>query len=323
MQIGVLGINHKLANLRLRESLVKQLLSRMETGNHIYLATCNRVEIYFSSKDLAKTHSELLGLLCEEIEEEVAHKLYSYFGEDCFLHLAKVTAGLDSALLFETEIQGQVKRAYQKAAAEGVLCPELHFVFQKSLAVGKRVRSSFPTTKQMPDLSETLEKVASTVIGPLQQKRILFVGLSEINLKLAHALQVGRIEFCNRSQTKKALLRGQFVLHPLERLYCWQEYDISIFGTSCPHYLLEEALPPSRKHVMVDFGVPRNVHPALGKVPNLTLLNVDQMHSLIDRRRKGQAKRLAYIAAQQVTEAVLRYQRSYRVRRLHPLALVG
>src|SRR5436853_2688901 len=109
MRVGVVGINHKLADLKLREQLAITCLKRfgpsqsVHSDHHfIVLSTCNRTEVYFSSDDLAMTHSYLLSILRLDVDEEFDHKLYSYFGVDCFSHLAKVASGLDSAILAET-----------------------------------------------------------------------------------------------------------------------------------------------------------------------------------------------------------------------------
>src|SRR5262245_20986881 len=116
MKVGVVGINHKLADLKLREQLAKNcqkcfgsLRAVNEHHHFILLSTCNRTEIYFSSEDLTTTHTYLLSILRMEVEGEFDHKLYSYFGVDSFCHLTRVTLGLDSAIIGETEIQGQVK----------------------------------------------------------------------------------------------------------------------------------------------------------------------------------------------------------------------
>src|SRR3954466_9975105 len=106
MRVGVVGINHKLADLKLRETLAKACQRRFSAGNSLHgnhsfvlLSTCNRTEAYFTSYELAETHTYLLNILRQEVFEEFDHKLYSFFGSDCFAHLARVTAGLDSAII--------------------------------------------------------------------------------------------------------------------------------------------------------------------------------------------------------------------------------
>ncbi len=123
MRIGVVGINHRLAGLELRDSLARICQKkfgsdRITHSNHsfILLSTCNRTEVYFCSDNLPESHSYLINALRGDVSEDFDQKLYSFFGSDCFLHLCRVTAGLDSAIVAETEIQGQVKTAYEKAA---------------------------------------------------------------------------------------------------------------------------------------------------------------------------------------------------------------
>src|SRR6185503_11227665 len=112
MQIGVLGINHKSAEISRREQVAHACRIRVsrdceiaERYHCVVLSTCNRTEIYFSSDNLAEAHSALLNVLRGEIEIPFEHKLYSFFGFDCFMHLARVTSGLDSVIIAESEIQ--------------------------------------------------------------------------------------------------------------------------------------------------------------------------------------------------------------------------
>ena len=117
MRVGVVGINHKLADLQLREMLAKACQkqfhpSNLFHGKHAFclLSTCNRTEVYFSSEDLADTHSYLLNVLRSEVRVPFEHKLYSYFGYDCLSQAVRVTAGLDSAIIGETEIHVRFHR---------------------------------------------------------------------------------------------------------------------------------------------------------------------------------------------------------------------
>src|SRR3984957_2397898 len=149
MRVGVIGINAKSSELSLREHLAKatvklfgaEALDALQFG-FLFLSTCHRTEIYFSSLDLAATHSVILQLLRQEIDLPFEHNLYSYFGDECFTHLAKVVAGLDSVILGEGEIQRQVKRAYETAQVYRKLPAPLHFLFQKSFKIAKELRSS-------------------------------------------------------------------------------------------------------------------------------------------------------------------------------------
>ena len=114
-------------------------------------------DLTFSSTDLGtSTHTYLLSILRTEVEEEFDHKLYSYFGVDCFSHLTRVTLGLDSAIIGETEIQGQVKLAYENTSDYHALPEALHFLFQKALGISKKLRSELQLGRGMPNLEHAI-----------------------------------------------------------------------------------------------------------------------------------------------------------------------
>ncbi|MCC5832140.1 MAG: hypothetical protein JJU12_03760 [Chlamydiales bacterium] len=328
MRIGVLGINHKSADLRLREKLAKACRRRFASENslhasysYVLLSTCNRTEIYFSSPDLAQTHTLLLAILRGEVEEEFEHRVYSYFGGDCFFHLACVTAGVDSALIGETEIQGQVKRAYEDAASIRPLSRELHFLFQKSLKIGKDVRTREDLSKGLPTLEEAIFQAAENLLGNLERREILFVGLSEINHKIfVRFKQKGfrKITFCNRSHDKAAKVaqREDVKLLAWEEFERWSEFDLAIFGTTCPDFLVSEAPSVCKIKLVIDLSVPRNVDPQLGRQEGITLLNVDQLNRVIDRRRRIKAAQIGRLETHVIARAVERQVSLFKLKEL-------
>jgi glutamyl-tRNA reductase len=299
MRVGVVGINHKLADLKLREMLAKACQRRFGPGqstqeNHTFvlLSTCNRTEVYFSSEDLASTHTYLLSILRNEVEQEFDQKLYSYFGQDCFLHLSRVTAGLDSAIIAETEIQGQVKNAYESAVEYATLPPEVHYLFQKSLTIGKKVRSKLQMRRGLPDLEDAILNTGMHLFEEPHKAKILFVGASEINLKVIGFLkekQFPDITLCNRSLNHAQMVAEQFQLDILawDKLQNWHDYDWIIFGTKSPEYVIQEQHIPVHQisqKLVIDLCVPRNVEPKLGRHPNVTLLNIDQINRSLRNR---------------------------------------
>lgn len=331
MQIGVIGVNHKSADLALREKLAKACRRRFcpEQSIHadlsyVLLSTCNRSEIYFSSKDLAETHSYLLGILRQEIEEEFEHRIYSYFGADCFFHLARVTSGIDSAIIGETEIQGQVKQAYETACNFRRLSSEIHFLFQKCLKIGKTVRTHASLSQGLLTLEEAICHAGTALLGNLKQCRILFVGLSEINHKIFISFKekgFQNITFCNRSYEKASLIaeKESIQLLPWERVYEWSDYDVAIFGTKYPDFLI------TREHVkdnfasrrlVIDLSVPRNVDPKIGRLKKVTVLNVDQLNRLIDRKQKLKAAEIARIETQFIAKGVDKQVMIYKLKEL-------
>ncbi len=313
MRVGVLGINHKLADLKLREmlALVCQRsfspANSSHEGHHlVLLSTCNRTEVYFSSDELADTHSYLLNILRSEVKENVEQKLYSFFGYDCFLHLARVTAGLDSAVIAETEIQGQVKGAYEFASDFLKLPSELHYLFQKSLKIGKHVRSNLSLRRGLPDLEHALYSAGAHFFAKQEAPKILFVGASEINRKLLIHLKykaAGAITICNRTLAVADAWAEQYGIERLEwqRLSDWHTYDWIIFGTKSAYPLINSNSIPAtmdKQKLIVDLAVPRNVDPALSRDRRITLLNIDQINRSLRIRRRRMIDNLIQVEAQ-------------------------
>lgn len=272
LNVGVLGINFKTADLGLREGIARGAQSlggeRALFFAHpaVLLSTCNRTEIYFSADDLAAAHSDLLAFLRNLVDVPFEHRLYSYFGIDCFAHLCRVAAGLDSAIVAETEIQRQVRVAYSQARQ---LPSCLHYIFQKALKVGKVIRNHHGLERGGPTLYGTLWQMAEW-----KNKRILLVGYSEINRGFASFLMHKGIEgfsLCTRNPASVDL-EG---VHIYDRtiLARWQEYDLLVCASQANHFLIT-GLGDAR-HCIFDLSVPRNVDPAVGRTA--TLYNIDQL----------------------------------------------
>jgi glutamyl-tRNA reductase len=298
MRVGVIGINHKLADLKLREDLAKACHRRFSMGQRlqnnqacVLLSTCNRTEVYFCSEDLPQVHSYLLSVLRHEINEDFDQRLYSYFGHDCFQHLCRVTAGLDSAIVAETEIQGQVKMAYETAAEYADLPSELHYLFQKALKIGKKVRSDLPWRAGLPDLEHSIFNAGFTCFSNLKQSKVLCVGASDINKKIISFLKnkrLSNITLCNRSLGHAQEIAKDYGIALLDwnHINEWHHYDWIIFGTKSPDYIITKKHIPSHisMKLIVDLSVPRNVDPQINQDSRITLLNIDQLnHTLKDR----------------------------------------
>lgn len=323
MLIGIIGINHKLADLKLRELLAQACqrlfggegLTKTHPSDHsfVLLSTCNRTEIYFSSHELSAAHSYLLEKLRSDVHQEFDQKLYTYFGKDCLRHLVRVTAGLDSAILAETEIQGQVRHAYETAATHHSLPHELHFLFQKALKIGKQVRAELPMGRGRPHLAEGVLQVATTFFTCPSQARLLLIGASEINLKILAILQrkgFKRIALCNRSApTAKALAqRHSLDFLPWEQLVNWPLYDWVICGTKAPKpILLPEHLSvwPQQRSLLIDLSVPRNIDPQVSLSSERTLLNIDDINHRLKSRSLELATQLEH-AERLIEESTLR-----------------
>lgn len=304
MRVGVIGVNHKLADLKLRERFAKICQQRFSSGKSAHgkhtlllLSTCNRTEVYFSSDDLTDTHSYIINILRRDLhdtEEAFDQKLYSYFGHACFKHLARVTSGLDSAIVAETEIQGQVKAAYQACADWQLLPSEMHFLFQKALKIGKRIRTELGLGRDMPNLEHAILNAGYHMFGNPEKLKVLFVGASEINCKILLFLKskgFRSLTLCNRTfdTAKRIAEKHQVNLLEWERLASWPGYDIAVFGTKSPEYLVRKQDIENEEfadRLLIDLCVPRNVDPKLGRDPRITLLNIDQINRSLKIRKQ-------------------------------------
>ncbi len=304
MQIAVLGINYKCADVSLREKIAKYLALAHDFP-HVMLTTCNRCEIYYSTSDLSGTHSELLGLLKGSIYSEFEHRLYAYFNTDCFVHLAKVTAGLDSAIRGETEIQGQVKVAYERSILAKTASLELHFLFQKALHLAKYVRTTMPLS------GDLLKEVVLDLCYPYRDKKILFIGLSEINRPLIRACKKdSEVFLMNRSNEKSVIFAKEEGIYSIP-WGSFKGYDVLIFGTSAGKWLMR-SYDFDKQSLILDLSVPRNVDPTLIQVVNL--INIDQINAIAASKTHFIHPREELIAA-----LSLQYIEAFRKRRIAKL----
>jgi len=298
MHIGVLGISEKTAAIDIREQFSlackKRLSWESEIAERLHivlLSTCNRTEIYFSADNLAEAHSELLQLLREEIDLPFEHKLYSYFGCDCFFHLALVTAGLDSVILAESEIQRQVKVAYEQAALHYLLPSGMHYLFQKSLKAGKEMRTRFSLCDVQMSLEKLLFQMSNHFFQDLSKLSLLFIGNSEINRKAIRFFQrkgARQITLCTRSphSAKEMAEKEGITLLGWDELSRWQEFPLVICGTSVPHYIVAHPKEGLQTRLLFDLSLPRSVDPELARHPQLVLMNMEMLNALLESRQE-------------------------------------
>lgn len=291
MDIGIIGVNYKSADLSFRESLIKNLKNMhfnpfFYPFSRVVLSTCNRFEIYFHSPSLTETHSHLLHDFTKEFNQKSRYKLYSYFGKDCFEHLAKVTTGLDSAILAETEIQGQVKTAYLKAHENKTCSKDLHFLFQKSLKIGKEMRSRLPIQKNNPDLIQMVIDLKENLRSVQESPKLLFVGASRINQQIIKRIDKKKYQvyLTNRTQEKGKLLADKLQVKYLswDLLSTWDSFDGVVLAThSHDHLIHPKSDFVKSSKLIIDLGVPRNASPKFALDHGVKLLNIDQINKMV------------------------------------------
>lgn len=312
MYVGIVGINHKSSSLSLRETLARAFEKVFAKRQGVLLSTCNRTEFYFCARSLAESQIEILALLRGEIEGNFEHALYSYFGKDCFHHLGKVVSGVDSAIFGESDIQRQVKLAYEKGKGHWELPHEIHYLFQKALKIGKEMRSSFLLANKEIPLPIVIQSILEKNQKPIEETNFLFVGNSQINKKLISYFQhrgARGLTLCTR-MTEGAFPEVNLVNWSI--LEKWDHFDAVICGTMHPTHVLEKEKRPFMDTLLFDLSVPRNIDPSLGTHPNLKLYNIDQIGKLAQKKRG--AKEIA-LCENVIEKAVRRQMELFKERK--------
>jgi glutamyl-tRNA reductase len=318
LKVGVIGLNHKTADLSLREAMAKGAAA-LAGKNAIFfphpivlLSTCNRTEIYFGGTDLADVHSDLLRALRRQIPASFEHRLYSYFGIDCFVHLGTVTAGLDSAIVAETEIQRQVKLAYAQAAQICRLSSCMHYVFQKSLKMGKFIRNHLEIDRKSSPLFQAIWHLAG------EKRRILLVGHSEVNRNFAHfLLQRGIRNFSLVTQNPDSVCIPGAVAFGREELAEWHKYDLIVCAASSDRYLLFGE--GRADQIIFDVSVPRNVDP---KIRGVKLYNIEELNQWIETRRTLELDKVEE-SLELLRQETIRTAKRYKEKLLRTLHALG
>jgi glutamyl-tRNA reductase len=312
-ELLALGISHKTAPLELRErvaltegraaGLLNELVEARATHEAAAISTCNRTELYLAAADAVGAESLALGVLAREAgtpPTELVGHLYSRRGGDAALHLFRVTAGLDSMIVGEAEIQGQVKRAYELALVEGATGPILNRLFRGALAAGKRARSETGITQRGVSVPSVAVELAQRARGDLSSRTVLVVGAGETAELTARALAARGVEpafIANRRYDRAIGLAQRFggravrfedLPEQMERA------DIVVASTSSPHHVIErEALAEvmrarsRRPLLLIDLAVPRDIHPDCRFVEGASLHDMDDLQLLVERNASG------------------------------------
>lgn len=275
----VIGSNFHQQLLDERERLQHCFVALAGCNNAVIVATCNRNEIYLHTTTPEHTVKAIFSFITQQYPN-FASQAYVYEDGQCFHHLARVTSGLDSAMVGESHIQHQVKEAYTTALTNGKLHPELHYIFQKSLHIGKMVRTKWPHLFHSDSLPETILLLAREFFhGKLPPP--LFIGASKINRSIAARLPASLCyTVTNRTMRHLHNVSSATSTLPWEQLpQRWQEYSWIISGVKCPHKLLPEHIGPKADRLLIDLSVPRTIHPSAdGHV-----YNIDELAALWKR----------------------------------------
>jgi glutamyl-tRNA reductase len=312
MSLYALGLNHQTAPLAVRERVVfhverlREALTEFKRGlgsEAAILSTCNRTELYFSGEQ-PDAAAQWLAHYHQFGPSELAPYLYTLPRENAVRHAFRVASGLDSMVLGEPQILGQMKEAARAAQSAGTLGTVLHKLFQRSFAVGKEVRSTTRIGASSVSMAAAAVKLAARIFPSLREQNVLFIGAGEmIELCATHfaAQAPARLAVANRTAERAERLAHRFNGHALELRTLGEhlhEYDIvvSCTASSLPILgkgLVERALRARRRRpmFMVDLAVPRDIEPEAGELDDVFLYTIDDLSQVVsenlDARRSA------------------------------------
>ncbi len=338
LPVVVIGLSHKTAPVEVRErfassaDVLPQVLSRLaaraELDEAMFLSTCNRVEVIGLPK-LDGTSEQAARLASHAIREtlrdhigasnveELRSYLYERTGEDAVRHVFRVAASLDSMVLGEPQILGQVKDAYDAAVAAGALRSHLSRCVSRAFSVAKRVRTETQLGAGTVSISSVAVDLAKRIFGDLSDRTVLLVGAGEMAEAAAKSLgqQARAIRICNRSFERAASLASHFnaTAAPIEQLE--EELvmsDVVVASTSSKTFVITRDLVKrvmkrrkGRTLFFVDIAVPRNVDPTIHThVDNAYVYDVDDLQSEVAENMKSRQAEVA--AAEKIVDAELR-----------------
>jgi glutamyl-tRNA reductase len=308
-ELLALGASHKTAPLPLREKLalpdgrasrvLAELVDHEAVHEAVAISTCNRTELYLVTADSVEAENAALGILSRQSglrPTELLGAIYSLRGPEAVEHLFSVTGGLDSMIVGEAEVQGQVKRSYELALVEGVTGPVSNRLFRDALASGKRVRSETAITRSSVSVSSVAVQLAADFLGDLSRRRVVVIGAGENAELTARALAERGVEalFVANRRYERALELAQrfsgravsFDDLPVEL----ERADIVVASTGAPHQILgrEElefvaASRLGRPLVLLDLAVPRDIDPGVRDCPGIALYDMDDLQQAVAR----------------------------------------
>jgi glutamyl-tRNA reductase len=339
MSIVLVGLNHKTAPVEVREKLafteeactegLKSLVDGDIVQEGLIVSTCNRVEVVTSVKGV--NEREGLDRIAEFLSSErsVPHNsfqshLYSHADDSAVRHLFRVASSLDSMVVGEPQVLGQVRRAYSLAVAAGTAGRVLNRLVHRAFHVAKRVRTETGIAASAVSISYMAVELGRKIFGSLNNQTVLLIGAGEMaELSARHLLNAGvsRVLVANRTPETATKLAAQFggkavAMNNLKKHL--SEADIVICSTGAPDYvvtpkLAREALElrRNRPSFYIDISVPRNIDPKVGEISNLFVFDIDDLEAVIEsniREREREAERADLI----VDAEVMQFQQSLR-----------
>jgi glutamyl-tRNA reductase len=331
-ELITLGVSYKTAPVELRERLslpstrIPEALAALRAHpgvqEAVLISTCNRMEVSVVVDDPVAAETAVIGLLTKQADmrpTELAEVMYAPRNCDAARHLFRVTSGLESMVIGEAEVQGQVKRAYEDALAAGTTGPLTNRLFTAALQAGKRVRTETGIGAGRASVASVAVALAEDALGELADRHVVVIGAgetSELVTRALHERGVGTFLVANRRADRARALAERFggsVASFDELPDLLERADIVLASTSSPHPIVgvEElelvmAARGGRPLLLVDIAVPRDIDPACGSLEGVILRDIDDLQAVVRNTTTGREAESA--RAEEIVEAeILRF----------------
>ncbi len=330
-ELLAIGVSHKTAPVEVRERLAlpearaaeftRDLRGAAEVHEAVAVSTCNRTELYLVVGDPVDAESTVLAMLARQAgirPTGLATAIYSHHNCDAARHLYRVVAGLESMIVGEAEVQGQVKRAYESALALDTAGPLTNKLFTAALATGKRVRTETAIGERQLSLPGVAVALAREQLGKIAGREVVIIGTGETSELTARALAdsgTSTVFVANRRRDRAISLARRYggTTLPFDELPgALLEADIVVAATASPHLLLEvtEVADVMRQRggrpmLLIDLAVPRDIDAACAELEGVSLADIDDLQAVADRNRKvrqAEARKAEGIIEQEIQQ---------------------
>ncbi len=332
MYILLAGLNHRTAPVEVREQFsvcgtkmdyaYDYFKSNEIVEGAVILTTCNRTEVYATARDIEKGMVVLRDFLADYSGIDYEHFRDYFYQPNCYdaiLHLFQVASGLDSMIIGEPQILGQVKEAHQKAMDAGASDGVLNALFQKAIHVGKKVRTNTDIDRQQFSISHAAVELARDILGELTEKTVMIIGageMSELTTRYLMTNGVQSVIVSNRSYEKAVTMAEKFEGRAVrfDKLATELECaDILISCTAAEHYVIREdncrkvlEARNGREIIMIDIAVPRDIAPELQDIDGVFIYDIDDLENVVDANYMERQKAVAE-AEKLITEELAKF----------------
>ena len=347
MKLLTTGVSHKTAPVEVRECLafreealpaaLADLRGRSGVAEAVILSTCNRVEITLTTEDTADPQAIVDSFLCDHKAVSAASigpHLYRHEGRDAIHHIFRVAASLDSMVVGEPQILGQLKTAYAAAKEAGAVCGWLEGLMTRAFSVAKRVRSETGIGQMAVSVSYAAVELARKIFGSLDNRTVMIVGAGKMSELAARHLRrsgAAHVFVTNRTHERAVEMAELFQGTPVEYgrfTAMLPEVDILITSSGAPHYILHKeemhrviGARRNRPMFLIDIAVPRNIEPSVNDLDNVFLYDIDDLQEVVNSNLRERAKEADH-AEKMVAEEVERMMARLKVAEVTP-TIVG